>query len=234
MTRVFENQTFRRFYEDGCGAVYSDFVFRRCTFDSCGISITRNPKLRTTVRNVQLIDSVRKRDPAGFGCAIVENCLVENLRVEALLQTWGAVFKHVTFKGRIGRIMLSTCLCPTSTTTDAMQRAFEQANAAYYASGDWALDISKAECEECEIRGIPAHLIRRDAETQVIITRESAMRGDWRKLDLEKTYWRAGIEFMLERGDPDVVLVAPKRARDFKHLLRGLQLLREAGVAEPD
>jgi hypothetical protein len=90
------------------------------------------------------------------------------------------------------------------------------------------------EFEGNDIRGIPAHLIRRDAETQVVVTRERAMRGDWRKVNLGKTYWPVGIEFMLERGDPDMVLVAPKRAKDFKHLLRGLQLLREAEVAEPD
>jgi len=233
MTRVFENQTFERFYEDGCGAVYTDFVFRRCTFRSCGISITRDPTLRTTVRNVQLIDCVRERDPAGFDCAMVEDCLVENLKIEELLQTWGAVFKHVAFKGRIDRIMLSNNLPPVI-TTQTTQRAFEESNAAYYASVDWALDISEAEFEECDIRGIPARLIRRDPETQVVVIREKAMRGEWRKLDLEKTYWQVGIDTLLKRGDEDVVLVAPKRAKDFKYLLRGLQLLREAGVAEPE
>jgi hypothetical protein len=43
-----------------------------------------------------------------------------------------------------------------------------------------------------------------------------------------------GIELMLAAGDPDVVFAAGKRARDFEEQLRGLQLLREAGVAEPD
>jgi hypothetical protein len=234
VTQVFEKQTFERYYEDGRGAVYSGFVFRRCTFHSCDVSITDDPRLRTTVQDVQLIDCVRKRDPAGLSCPIVEDCLIENLKIEELLQTWGAVFKHVTFKGRIGSIMLSTCLCPTSTTTEAMQRAFEQANAAYYSTVDWALDISQAEFEDCEIRGIPARLIRRDPETQVVVTREKAMRGEWRRLDLAKTYWQVALDVFLKRGDANAVMVAPKRAKDFKHLLRGLQLLREAGVAEPD
>jgi len=235
MTRLFENKTFERLFEDGCGAVYADFVFRRCTFRSCDISITRDPKLRTTVRNIELIDCVRKRDPAGLSCPIIEDSFIENLRIEELLQTWGAVFKHVTLKGRIGPLMLSNCLGPTSTTTDAMQQAFKEANAAYYSTVDWALDISRAEfTQDCDIRGIPAKLIRRDAETQIVVTRERAIQGEWRKLDLDKTYWQVAIELMLERGDEDVVLVAPKRAKDFKHLLRGLQLLRDAGVAEPD
>ena len=234
MTRVFENQTFERFYEDGCGAVYTDFVFHRCTFRACDISITDDPRSRTTVRRVQLLNCTYKRNPGGFSCPIVEDCLIENFEIEGLLQTWGAVFKHVTFKGRIGRVMLSNCLCPTSTTTESIQRAFKEANAAYYATVDWALDISEAEFKELSLRGIPSRLVRRDPETQVVVTRERAMRGEWRKLDLDKTYWQVAIELMLKRGDEDVVLVAPKRAKNFKHLLRGLQLLREAGVAEPD
>ena len=115
-----------------------------------------------------------------------------------------------------------------------MQRAFEEANAAFYASVDWALDISEAEFQELSFRGIPGRLVRRDRETQIVVSRQKAMGGEWRKLDLDKTYWQVALELMLERGDEDVVLVAPKRAKDFKHLLRGLQLLRDAGVAEPD
>jgi hypothetical protein len=234
MTKVFENRTFERFFEDGCGAVYSDLVFRGCTFRSCDISITDDPRLRTIVRNVRLIDCVRKRDPAGFGCAVVEDCLVENLKIEGLLQTWGAVFKHVTLRGRIGPLMLCNYLCPTSTTTEAMQRTFQEANSAYYSTVDWALDISQAEFEMCDIRGIPTRLIRRDPGTQVVVTRERAMQCEWTKLDLSKTDWQVGIELMLAAGDPDVVFAAGKRARDFEEQLRGLQLLREAGVAEPD
>jgi len=237
MTQVFEDQKFEQFYEDGCGAVYSGFVFRRCTFRSCDISITRDPKLRTTVRNVQLIDCVRKRDPAGFGCAVVEDCLVEKLRIEELLQTWGAVFKHVTLRGRIGPIMLSNCLCPTSTTTDAMQQAFEEANAAYYSTVDWALDISRAEFTgECDIRGLPVRLIRRDPETQVVVTRERALQGGWQKLPwrTDDWDWNGWIGEFLKDREPDIVLIAPKRHRRFQELVTGLKRLREAGVAEPD
>jgi hypothetical protein len=42
------------------------------------------------------------------------------------------------------------------------------------------------------------------------------------------------IQQLLKRGDDDVVLVAERRARDFKQVLEGIQQLRAAGVAEPD
>ncbi|MCP4591367.1 MAG: hypothetical protein GY842_11520 [bacterium] len=234
MTRVYENEVFTGYRDRDSARVFSNIEFRRCVFINCGVSITRDPRLRTTVRRVQLLDCARRRDAAGIGCPIVEDCLVENLKTEDLLLTWGAVFKHVTLKGRIGRIMISTGICPTAGTTQQTMRSFEEANRAYYDTVDWALDIGKAEFQECDIRGIPSRLIRRDPETQVVVTREKALQGTWKELDLEKTYWQTAIGFMLKREDPDVVLVAPKRARDFTELLQGLQRLRDAGVAEPD
>ena len=234
MTRVFRDQLFRRFFDDDSRSVFEDVEFRHCSFESCVVSNTKDPALRSTVRRLQFIAC----DSSGFnslGPAIIEDTTVDGLKVNDVLQTWGMVFKHVILRGRIGPLMLSNCLCPTSTTTDAMQRAFEQANAEYYSTVDWALDISQAEfTEDCEIRGIPAKLIRRDPETQAVVTRERAMRGNWRQLGLEKTFWKVALEVFLESGDQNYVLIAPKRAKDFKHLLRGLQLLRDAGVAEPD
>uniref|UniRef100_A0A7C4KXJ6 Uncharacterized protein n=1 Tax=Bellilinea caldifistulae TaxID=360411 RepID=A0A7C4KXJ6_9CHLR len=172
-----------------------------------------------------------------IGCAIdtaiIEDTVIDGLKTSDLLQTWGAVYKHVVLKGNIGRIMISPVIA-TGWAKPHQQAAFDKANAEYYQQVDWALDISEARFYECEIQRVPAPLIKRDAETQVIITREKALSDVWRKLDLSKTHWRTSIEFFLERGDPDVVLVAPKRHPKFNDLLDGLKMLRDAGVAEPD
>jgi len=237
MTQLFENQSFERFFEDGRGAIYADLVFDRCRFRNCDVSITENPRLRTIVRNVRLI-RCEYVETAGLSAAILEEICVDGLKTNGLLQTWATAFKHVTLAGKIGRIMCSLVARPAlhGKAAPRIQRAFDESNAAYYATVDWALDISKAEFEECDIRGIPAHLIRRDAETQVVVTREKAMQGQWRELPWRTNDWdwNSWINEFLKDGDPDLVLVAPKRARDFKHLLGGLQRLREAGVAEPE
>jgi hypothetical protein len=60
------------------------------------------------------------------------------------------------------------------------------------------------------------------------------MKGKWRELDLSETHWPTAIEFFLEEGTPDTVLVAPKRDRNYPVLLEGLRKLRKAGIAEPD
>jgi hypothetical protein len=129
--------------------------------------------------------------------------------------------------------MISPAVAPGS-ATQRQQNAFDEANAAYYAGVDWALDVSEAEFEEVDIRRVPARLIRRDPKTQVVVTRERAMEGRWRELDLSKTDWAGWIDMFLKDGDSDLVLVAPKRDRKYRDLVDGLKALRDAGVAEPD
>ena len=111
---------------------------------------------------------------------------------------------------------------------------FRAANAEYYRHVDWALDISQGEFKELDIRDVPVRLIRRDPETQFIVKREVALRGHWRNLDFRETLWRTWISEFLEHEEQDVVLVAPKRHPKFRSYLADLQLLRRAGVAEPD
>ena len=229
--RIFEKQHLDDFMDRGTASVFADLEFRQCSFTSSGVSITRDPRLRSTVRNVKLLRCEAR------GCvvdtAIIEEVLVEGLKTHGLLQCWGAVLRHVTLRGRVGRIMLSRAVA-TATALPSEQRAFDEANAAYYAGVDWALDISEAEFEEADLRGVPAELVRRDPETQVIVTREKAMRGRFREPDLSGSYWARAIPLFLERGDPSIVYVAPKRHRNFRELLDGLMRLRDAGVAEPD
>lgn len=231
MTLILEKEELVDFQDRDSARTFEDLEFRSCYFESCLISLTRQPKLRSTVRRVTI------RGCEARGClidgAVIEDVLVDGLKTNGLLQTWGAVFKHMTLRGKIGRVMLSPAVA-TGRATPTEQRAFDDANREYYSRVDWALDISEGEFEELDIRGIPARLIRRDANTQAVVTREKAMSGAWRRLDLGKTYWPTSLQFLLDFGFQDIVLVAPKRNRKFRQLLDGLKVLREAGVAEPD
>ncbi len=230
MTRSFDGQSFEGLRDRGTGRSYEDFEFRRCSFQGC-FTVASKPKHRVTFRHVRMIDCDER------GCtiraAILDECTVSGLRTEGLFQTWGAVYRHVALTGRIGRVMLSGSL-GVSEEAVKQQKAFDDANAAFYAGIDWALDISQAEFEECDLRGVPARLVRRDPETQVMVTRSRALKGEWQHLDLSRTHWATALELFLRRGLSEVVFVAPKRGRDFNELVAGLRLLREAGVAEPD
>jgi hypothetical protein len=226
-----ERQEFVQWFDRDSGAIFADREFVDCRFESCGLSIARDPKLRACVRNVRIVKCEQRG--SAVDSAIIEDVFVEDFKTPGLFQTWGAVFKHTTPRGKIGRIMVSPFIAPGSATSEE-QRAFDLANAEYYSNVDWALDISEAEFEECDLRRVPAHLVRRDPETQVVVKRENAMRGEWRKLDLSGTYWASTLENFLGEGDPDIVLVAGKRQKKFRQLADGLKKLRDAGVAEPD
>ncbi len=231
--KTFKGQRFDAVYDRNSGRTFSDAMFEDCYFEGCAWSITRDPRLRSTVRNMKFFNCSQRG--CALDSAIVEDILVENLETHGqLLQTWGAVFKHLTLKGKIGRVMLSPLIAAASGKPHE-QAAFDQANADYYADTDWALDIREAEFKECDIRGIPAKLIRRDPETQAVVTREKALLGIHKKLHMPKTFWSGWIDLFLEEGrDQDVVLVASKRDKDFKYLLEGLRHLRDAGVAETE
>lgn len=230
MTRVFERETFESLRDRGTGRTYEDMDLRRCDFQGC-FTVCDQPKERVTFRRVNLADCEER------GCtlrgAIVDECVIAGLKTGGLFQTWSTVFKHVKLSGRLGRIMISGKI-GTSEHALKGQAAFDKANAAFYAAVDWALDISSAEFEEADLRGVPARLVRRDLETQVVISRERALGGTWRQLDLSETHWATALELFLERGRPDVVFVAPKRAPNFRKLVHGLRSLRDAGVTEPE
>jgi hypothetical protein len=231
MTKIYSNQEFRSFYDRNSHRLFQDLEFRKCRFVSCSISITENPKRRSTVKAVKLIQCEE------IGCAletvIAEDVILDGLKTSDLFQCWGAVFKHVVLKGNVGRVMISPIIA-AGMAKPKDQSTFDEANTRYYESVDWALDISEARFYECDIRRVPARLIRRDPETQVVVTREKALLGNWKDLDLSKTYWKGWIEHFLRDGDSDVVLVAPKRHPKYQDWLEGLKMLRDAGVAEPD
>jgi hypothetical protein len=238
MRQVFVGQTFDSFDDRDSGAVFEDMDFRGCMFQSCLISVTRDPRLRSVVRNVVLVDC--EQAGSSVKCAAVEDVVVDGLKTNKGLMTWAAAFKHVTLRGKIGSILLSDLARPGGQSCEEKRatEAFKHANRDYYAHVDWALDISEAEFKiEPDIRGVPARLIRRDPETQVVVTRERALTGVHKDLPFPDSLhlWGGWIDnHFSDQEYDDLVLVAPKRSRQFKDLLEGIKLLRKAGVAEPD
>jgi hypothetical protein len=230
MTQVFQGEVFRSKNDAGSGRTFEDMDFRGCKFEGGVLSLTRNPRLRTTVRNVSIRDcSVRG---STIGPAVIEDLLIDGLQTHTLLQTWGAAFRHVTLRGRVGRVVCSDLVEPATSLTQT-QRAFDSANAAFYASVDWAIDITEASLEEIDLRGIPGKLVRRDPATSVLVRRENLESGEWREVDLSDTPYAISLQLLLESAREDQVLVAERRARDFHSCLAALQRLQDAGVADP-
>lgn len=236
MTHTFEGQAFRHFRDRGSGRTFSDLIFRNCTFINSSLSLTTNPRRRSTIRNVTVTNS--KTINCDVNCALIEDVLVENVQSNDFVGIWGAAFKHVTLRGSISHLKISSLI--DGVVKPEQQRPFDDANLRYYQDVDWALDIREAECENIDLRGVPGRLVLRDPATQVLVTRQKAEAGHWRTLALSKTYWPEALELYLRESPWDaVVLAIPKRMKKsnywtYQTLLDGLQVLRGEGIAEPD
>jgi hypothetical protein len=227
--KTIQNKEFHSYIDRNSGKTFSDLEFLNCYFVECKISVAQKPSRRSTIRNVKFINCEQR------GCtlytAVVEDVILNSIKTNGLFQTWGAVFKHVTIKGKIGRIMTSPRIRVLIAPPE-QQKLFDVANEAYYRNVDWALDIREAQFEEADLRGIPANLVLRDPETQFILTRERALNSKLENIDLSGTYWKTAIEIFLSSDAQDEVFVAPKSHPRFRPLLAGLWALRDAGVLE--
>lgn len=237
---IFRNDTFDGWKRYNSGETYKDLQFIGCTFQSCSASLTAE-ELSKRVRLIDAEFRACRIAACSVTAAIVEDVLVDGMKISGLFQTWAAVFKHVTLKGKIDRVMLSPFFSPEESPYFApgkppskFRQMLEKANADYYAAVDWALDISQAEFKDFDCRGVPSRLVRRDPETQIMVRRERVMAaGD--AAAAGGAYWHSWLKlFLQDNWYADAVLVAPKRSPRFKELLPGLKELRRVGIAEPD
>jgi hypothetical protein len=220
---------------DRGGSLVTDLEIDACTFDNCGLSLTNNPVQMSRVSGIRVVNS--RCVNSVVGPCVVDDVVIDGLKTSDMLLVWGAMFRHVTLTGRIGPVRINRSIHDPHVTDD-LQALFAEERARFYASVDWALDISSATLHTLTIEGVPTQLIRRDPSTQIVVNRHrivgieqfSALRADF--VDLEF----ALRMFVTRSTEPDLLLAAPmaKSPKIAKHALAGLQLIRDLGLAQPD
>lgn len=233
----YENEIFHRLFDRGERLRLEDIELNRCTFSDCGISLTTALDQMAKVRRVSMTDCTI--DSVFTGPLIASEVNIANLRTSDLFILWCPYLDRVTLAGNIGRMKINATADP-STSRNEKQKPFEEFRREFYANVEWALDISNARFKEFDLDGVPACLVRRDPESQIVVTRERALEiatpGWDQKLNPQNRFYHFTINLFLSDGLPDMVLVAPlgaaKAERD--EALRGLQELRDIGLAEPD
>ena len=208
--------------------------FEGCMFESCALSRTKDVYRRSTVRNVSIKNCAA--NGCGVGPAIFDNVEIDGLATNDLLIVWAASFKHVKFSGDIGKLKINSWAHFVDRTEET-QGPFSQARETFYRSIDWALDISEARFKGFDATGIPARLVRRDPETQAVVTRERVAAEDGHRIArAHDNPWLPWVRGALSDGSSDGVLVtplgAPMKKRD--EFLHALKQLRTLGIAEPD
>ena len=117
----------------------------------------------TIVRDCRVVSAV-------IGPIVLDGIHVDGLRTDTHLRFPACAFRHCVLRGSIGKIVVYETALLTEPLVSSTNRAFVEANKAFYAAGNWALDISGAAFEELDIRGVPAELIKIDPQRQIRVS----------------------------------------------------------------
>jgi hypothetical protein len=217
MMREFKGETFYGRFDRGDKLRIEEMRFTECTFKHCGLSLTQDISRMSEVRVVELLDCII--NGCDTGPMIASDVTISNLRTSDLLILWCPYLDRVVLAGKIGSMKINPDADPSTVGNDR-QKPFDAFRDRFYAGIEWALDISKARFRGFDIRGVPGRLIRRDPESQILVTRERALKvaaPGWEKqLDPSNKLWPFVINLFLSDGDPDRVLVAPLGAAKAK------------------
>lgn len=174
----------------------------------------------------------------------LEDCVVRDLKSSpggggrsTPLFLWGGSARRVTLAGMIGGLIWNPPRRARSGFESDLAKA-EKVRRYYDSIDDWALDVSQARFRSVpSFRfGPPGRLVRRDPETQPLITRSAAVRA----LELIGPglgIWRVVLEQLVQSKWPDEIVLmpalgGPKRRREEQ--LGALGRLREFGAFEGD
>ena len=226
------NEIFHYLIDRGNAFVLSDVACFDCEFTNCALSLTTDIKKRAVVRNARFKNC--KVSASDVGPAVLKCVEIDGLITDSLFIVWGAVFDQVVFSGAIGKIKINRHIHPVN-QSELVQKPFDEFRQRFYENLEWAIDITRAKFRLLELNGIPARLIRRDPNTQMVITRERALNQEWRsRVSVESKHWPFAIDMFLATGEADRVLVAPLTGpkKQVEKLLSELKELRDLGVVE--
>ncbi|HEX9270068.1 MAG TPA: hypothetical protein VF998_09505 [Candidatus Limnocylindria bacterium] len=226
--RLISDRTFERARSNA--ETIEDLRLEPCQF-------TQGSARDTTFRRIELVDcrcwAAHLFDP------VLEDCTVTGLRMSLgpgggrtqPLFVWGGWAKHLTLSGRIGGLVWN----PPVDWRAEWDLAGLQAVRRAYVDVDWALDIRNAEFTAVPgFRfGPPGRLIRRDEETQPLVTRKKADTGSWRERGGDIGVWRIALDDLLAHPWPDEIVLVPQATGPRRaDQLRAIQRLRDLRVAE--
>lgn len=226
-------QEFERVMDRG-GLVAQDIVFTQCTFDNCGLSLTNDPQRMSRVSRVALTGCTSMNSI--IGPAYLDDIEIDGLKTGDIMIVWGALFRHVTLKGKIGSVKVNTAIQDPHASA-ACQASFDRLREQHYGTVDWALDISQARPTMLDLRGIPAALVRIDPRTQARVFRDCLASVDQveavKALDVNTRFI---LKQFVKSDAQDLVLAAPtgRGAKFYQPVVASFEALRSAGLAASD
>ena len=216
----------------GAAVQLSDLAISNCTFDNCLLRPQSISGAWNSIRNVALRNVKQK------SCSVytskIETCSIHNLRVHGRhpLIMWGCVYSETSLSGKIGFIKINRSV-GLNEAAETAQPLWDKAMREFYAGVDWALDISNAKfTSSVSFEAVPGDKIRRDPETQVLVTRDGLSKMDWRQLNYGNSGFGVAIDWFLHGSLFDsTVLAARTGGRETRSDIEVLCMLRKHGIA---
>ncbi|MCL4822216.1 MAG: hypothetical protein KJ067_24070 [Vicinamibacteria bacterium] len=226
-------QTFRGVHLDDI-TVDEEIVLEHCSFvgGSLGAS-ARNPDRRLTVARVHALGC--SVSGVVVGPVIFDGVEISDLRIVGHLWLPGCAFRRCAIRGRVGKLLHFDAVDPTEGPDASINQAFADANRRFYEDVDWAIDISQAQCDDLDLRGVPAHLVRINDSTQVRVSYEaaSALVGQGLGDDVSTFARRVLENSLVHRSETrsDFVLATHPEHSRFRDMLQLFEVLLHDGAA---
>ena len=212
--------------------IIRDLRLDRCTLQGqiYGPPAERSEDL-LRIENVELRRTKVRGTYAVLSKVALDGVLVEGWTGSAV-RIYDCLFRHVTVRGKCGQLLMGSLQAVDVGLGDISDAVVAE----FYAATDWALDISEAEFSSVEFCGVPAHLVRRDAETQFLARLERVRESQaiWKEEAYASEGWPSAFYNMMREGLETQVIIAPKRHKEFDETLARLQKFRRLGILEPD
>jgi hypothetical protein len=193
------------------GHELADVSARRLTLENCVAARSTQCHERPRISRVDVtVDGLRCPSGSGF--------------------LFGCELRRVTLKGRVRGLILN----PTLDDPDPeMTACYARWHRERMQDPEWMLDLTEA-TGDITIRGYPSRFIRRNAETQAVVTAEAARTLDWRSVEPGRSSLRIALHELVQSDWEDVTLIADTHAAHASDDLRYIQQLRALGIARPD
>lgn len=208
-------------------------VVENSTFEHCSFGYNKSwfSNRRDTIENSRIENCKVTR--CSIGPAIVRNVSLTNLRNDMLI-CWGTLFDELTLTGKFGSIMVHGI--PSGRAKEKVVIDHANLSRKFYSNVKFALDISQAHFKEFCLRtnAIPLHLIRRDVNSQFIVSRP-ASEEESKSIEALPLSSYTKIFFALMRDDKvdESLLVAPKLDQDlYTQILKDAEILEKLGIVK--
>lgn len=209
--------------------------FKNCSFYSCDFSDRISlPQERSIIKN-SIFENCTVNNNCGIGNGIIEDVELINLKTKGIVFCLGTLFNKVTFRGKCGSFRL------TSETVDravhngediskSQIEAFNHSAQEFYKGVDWALDISNAEFKELQIDpDIPAALVKRNPETQILIRKENI---DVAKIQQHPYIFSLHKRHLTSNKYDQIIVISTISNKHLEEEMKSIQILREEGIAD--